>query len=142
MVKELRCDPHFVLMATAQAGRPLAGRPVDGVGSCFSICLRKADDGQLGLVASCQGSDRALCITEILPNSAIAAWNKQSPVGKVVALFDLIVEVNGITCNEERMKAELNDHDIYLLRLTLVRGYPARGWRGNLGRLQERGGQW
>jgi len=94
----------------------------------FSFTLRLAEAGALGITWADDAAGengQSLRVAEVLPESAIAAWNRQCLEGvrtKAVAADDVLVEVNG-KADPAGMRAECDSK--LLLKLTFVKQLPA-----------------
>jgi len=103
----------------------------------FTITLRKADGVSLGLTISTDNgaNEKTILIEEILPNGAMAAWNRQcsaegcssglSGPARAVVKGDRIVSINGVSDDVPAMLKEVNS--CRLLKMTISRGGASSG---------------
>jgi|EP00927_Polykrikos_kofoidii_P009105 hypothetical protein len=93
-------------------------------GGIFSFQLRKADNTELGLTVSHTECDRYLRVEIVRPDGAVESWNRLCVDSgfpeKMVVRGDLIISVNGITQETERMLQECKDK--VLLKIVICRG--------------------
>lgn len=90
----------------------------------FSFTIRKADETDLGLNVTQREQERVLCVEGVRAEGAVDAWNRQCLGGqfpeKAVLPGDMIISVNSVAYDPERMLEECKERQ--LLRLTISRG--------------------